>query len=285
MKVNCSVAQAASTTVNLPWRRTRRTVLSLCVLVMPAQAIAFTLQFGNDDTIQTPVVGDVQSFQFTVEIDAPLAAGVYENPPLIQIDYQVSGEPVVGSPSGFPAFALERSISGADFYQTGNLLVFEIADTAVLSDGVQAAELVGDTIILSFDAREVDTGRFHPARFELRADGTGQLQNSDNVPDISEPDGIPVGSEYITDIAFDPGNLTLFVADDTLQPDPEPVDNPDAEAGQPDVIATDDTATSSSDPSGGGTGLALLLLLTSHLFGRLRFGGASRRCANELPID
>ena len=282
MKVNSSAAQPATTTVNLPWRCARHIVLSLCVLVMPAQAIAFTLQFGNEDTIQTPVVGDVQSFRFTVDIDAPLAAGVYENPPLIQIDYRVSGEPVVGSPSGFPAFALERSISGSDFYQTGNLLVFEIADSAVLSDGVQAAELVGDTIILSFDAREVGTERFHPARLELRADGTGQLQNSDNVPDISEPDGIPAGSEYITDIAFDSGNLTLFVADDTVQPDPELVDNPDAEAGQPDETETDDTATSTSDPSGGGIGLAFLLLLTSHLFGRLRFGWT--RCTDYKTV-
>ena len=277
MKVNRSTAHVAIATVNLPWRLF---VMSLCVLVMPAQAIAFTLQFGSEDTIQTPVIGNVQSFRFTIDIDAPLAAGVYENPPLIQIDYSVSGEPVAGSPSGFPAFELERSISGSDFYQTGNQLVFEIADSAVLSDGVQAAELVGNADIVTFDAREVGTGRFHPARFELRADGAGQLQNSDNVPDISEPDGIPAGSEYITDIAFDSGNLTLFVADDTVQPDPELVDNPDAVGGQPGDTETDDTEISSSDSSGGGTGMVFLLLLTSHLLGRLRFG-STRSLTNQ----
>ena len=300
MNIVRSTACAATDTTMARWRRTLHGVVALCVLALPLQAVAFTLQFGDEDFIQTPIAGNVQSFRFTVDIDAPLAAGVYENPPLVQIDYRVSGEPIVDSPSGFPAFALSLSISGADFYQAGNELVFEIADTAVLSDGVQAVELVGTTIILRFDAREEGTGRFHPALLELRADGTGQLQNSDNVPDLAEPEGIPLGSEYITDLAFDPGNLTLLISDDAVQPDPEEVesaevdssevDSTDADSADADSTdadsAEDDSAddeeespgneesenseTAFSESSGGVTGIAVLLMLMLCLFMRSR---------------
>ena len=295
MNIVRSTACAATDTTMSTWRRTLHGVITLCVLALPFQAVAFTLQFGDEDFIQTPIAGNVQSFRFTIDIDAQLAAGVYENPPLVQIDYRVSGEPIVDSPSGFPAFALSRSISGADFYQAGNELVFEIADTAVLSDGVQAVELVGTTIILRFDAREEGTGRFHPALLELRADGTGQLQNSDNVPDFAEPEGIPLGSEYITDLAFDPGNLTLLISDDAVQPDPEEVESAEvdssevdstdadsAEDGSTDSDSTDDeegspgneesenSETAPSESSGGVTGIAALLMLMLCLFMRSR---------------
>ena len=262
----------ASDVASLIWTRALHVAMSLFVLVLPVQAVAFTLQFSDTDFIQTPIVGNVQSFRFTVDIDAPFAAGVYENPPLIQIDYEVSGEPVVGSPSGFDAFALSRSINGPDFYLAGNELVFEIADAAVLSDGVQAVELAGTAIIISFDAREEGTGRFHPARLELRADGTGQLQNSNNVPTLAEPEGIPAGSEYITDIAFDPGNLTLLTSYDEAQPDPDGIDSPTDENVQPDGDDANNPAEAVSSSSGSVTGLFVLLLLTFNLARRFRPG-------------
>ena len=260
----CTTTHAKSS----KWRCAPHNVLSFCFLVLPVQAMAFTLQFGDEDFIQTPIAGDVQSFRFTVDIDAALEPGTYQNPPLVQIDYRVGGEPIAGSPSGFPAFALERSISGADFYQAGNELTFEIADTAVLSDGVQAAELIGTTIILSFNAREEGTGRFHPALVELRTDGTGQLLNSDNVPDSNDPEGIPFGSEYITDLAFDSGNLTLFVADDTVQPDPGGVDSSDGEDMQPIVDELSSPATPSGGSSSGATGIVVLLMLAMSFYRR-----------------
>ena len=267
MMIRHSTEIAATGKTHAVGRRGLQVLIALYVLLISAQATAFTLQFGNEDFILSPVAGNVQTFQFTIDIDATLAAGIYENPPLVQIDYQVSGEPVVGSPSDFPAFALERSINGTEFYQAGNELVFEIADTAVLSDGIQAVELVGTTVILSFNAREEGTGRFHPAELELRADGTGLLQNSDNVPDIAEP-GIPLGSEYITGITFDPGNLTLLIDDDTVQPDPEQVDSQDTEDVQPNGNESENSTTPSSDSSSGVTGIALLLILAISLFGR-----------------
>ena len=55
----------------------------------------------------------------------------------------------------------------------------------VLADGVQVEELVGNGVVLTFDGREVDNGRFHPALLELSADGTGRIQNSNNVPSVA----------------------------------------------------------------------------------------------------
>jgi hypothetical protein len=86
-----------------------------------------------------------------------------------------------------------------------------------LSDGVQVSELVGDGVVLTFNAREIDNGRFHPALFELSADGTGRIQNSDNIHTLDPLNEVDFGEEYITDLMFDPGNTTVIT--DVLETD------------------------------------------------------------------
>ncbi|MGI9309595.1 MAG: CFI-box-CTERM domain-containing protein [Gammaproteobacteria bacterium] len=167
---------------------------------------------NNDYQLVENVFSAVNYFDLEIEIDAPLAPGVYNNPAIVDVYYQVNGELEPGTPSGFPAFNLIREImTGEEFYAQGSSLIFEISETAVLTDGVQAAELVGNGIVLTLDAREIGTHRFHPPIFVLRADGTARLQNSNNRP-IRDNETIIVnyGDEYITDVSFDPGNTTLI---------------------------------------------------------------------------
>ena len=173
-----------------------------------AQTMTFATSSANYEI--TNIFSDVDFFTITVEIDAPLLAGVYVNPEIISVDYQVTGVLEAGTPSEFPSFDLQRSMTGAEFYAQGSSLRFEIAETAVLSDGVQAAELVGSETVLIFNAREVDNKRFHPALFELNANGTGRIQNSDNVPTQNPLVEVEFGAEYITDLVFDAGNTTLI---------------------------------------------------------------------------
>lgn len=175
------------------------------------------LSTSSDDYQKTTVFSNVDFFAIDIEIDAALAAGVYVDPPIINVTYQVTGELVAGTPSGFPAFDLQRNISGAEFYAQGSSLSFEIAPFAVLSDGVQAVELVGGGVILTFNGREVDNGRFHPALFELNRNGTGRIQNSDNIHTADPLLQVDFGDEYITDLVFDPGNTTL-ITDPTAVP-------------------------------------------------------------------
>ena len=75
---------------------------------------------------------------------------------------------------------------------------------------------MGGGVILTMNAREENTGRFHPPLFQLRANGTGTIQNSDNepMPLANPPVVVNFGEEYITDLVFDPGNTTLFVDND-----------------------------------------------------------------------
>lgn len=171
-----------------------------------------TMMFSttNDEYVIDNVFSDVSEFTISIEIDMPLAAGLYENPPINSVVYQVTGVLEEGTPSGFPAFDLQREISGSEFYAQGSSLNFEILETAELNDGVQADELVGDDVILIFNAREIDNGRFHPALFELNEDGTGRIQNSNNIPTEDPLIEVDFGEEYITDLIFDPGNLTLI---------------------------------------------------------------------------
>ncbi len=175
-----------------------------------ASAQTMTLSTSSSDYQITNIFSDVDFFTITIEIDAPLAAGVYINPQLISVDYQVTGDLQAGTPSEFPSFDLLRSMTGAEFYAQGSSLSFEIAETAVLSDGVQVAELVGNEIVFTFNAREVDNKRFHPALFELNANGRGRIQNSNNVPTQNPLVEVAFGAEYITDLTFDAGNTTLL---------------------------------------------------------------------------
>ena len=181
-------------------------------LISVSNAQTMTLTTSNADYQVTNVFSDVGVFTIEVVIDAPLAAGVYNNPDIISVSYQVSGSLTPGTPSGFPAFALVRDISGAEFYAQGSSLSFEISPAAVLTDGVQVTELVGNGVVLTYNAREVGNGRFHPALFELSANGTGRIQNSDNVVTENPFQQVIFGEEYITDLAFDPGNTTVLTS-------------------------------------------------------------------------
>ncbi len=187
----------------------RSFLLILAATFPGVSAHAFQLTIVSQSFQTTPVFSQVTDFSFTIDIDAPLAPGAFVNPAIGSVDYRVSGTLEPGTPSGFATFALERNISGTEFYGQGSSLSFEISPNAVLIDGLQAAELVGGGVVFTFNGREIDTGRFHPALLELRADGTGRIQNSNNVPNLNPLNEVDFGEEYITDLAFDPGNLTL----------------------------------------------------------------------------
>ena len=183
-----------------------------------ADAQTLRLAFASDDFMVTPVFNNVTQFTFDIEIDAPLAPGVYTNPDIISVLYRVSGE-LMNTPSNFPAFALERDITGDEFYAQGSSLVFEVRAGAFLDDGIQIAELAGSGVVFTFNGREINNGRFHPALLVLNADGTGMIQNSDNIITEDPFQQVAFGEEYITDLAFDAGNLTLLTAV-VAEPDP-----------------------------------------------------------------
>ena len=184
-----------------------------------AQA-TMTLRTSNADYVTTNVFSEVNVFDFDIEIDAPLAPGVYDDPPIVSVSYRVFGQSLEdGTPSGFTSFDLLRGrdpdvvLDGETFYAQGGSLSFEIDAAAVLSDGVQVVELVGDGIVFTLDAREMDTPRFHPPILVLNADGTGRIQNSNNMPIRDEMQiNVSPGAEYITDLVFDPGNTTVITA-------------------------------------------------------------------------
>lgn len=174
------------------------------------------LTFGASDFRVTPVFNDMQTFKFEITIAGDLEAGIYDDPTLVDVNYNVFGNLPDSTPSGFGAFNLVRSILGAEFYTQGSSLNFEIGAGADLSDGLQFSELVGGTEpIFVLNAREVDTGRYHPPIVELRADGTGRMQNSNNFGGINPSTEMMVdvdfGEEYITDLAFTPADFTMAV--------------------------------------------------------------------------
>lgn len=119
---------------------------------------AFDIDFAADDFGLTPTFNDVQTFAFSIAVAGPLRNGVYDDPPLIGVEYRVFGT-LLGTPSGFPSFDLRRNIVGTEFYTQGSSLQFEIAAGADLSDGLQVSELVGEMGVFVFNGREVDTGR------------------------------------------------------------------------------------------------------------------------------
>lgn len=190
----------------------RLVILTTLGFAAAPAAIAQTMTFSttNADYQLTNVFSDVDIFDITVVIDAPLATGNYVNPDIISVNYSVNGALVPGTPSGFPAFALQRSMTGEEFYAQGSSLNFQISPNAILTDGVQVAELVGSGVVLTYNAREVGNGRFHPALLELNANGTGRIQNSDNVISEAPFQQINFGDEYINDLMFDPGNTTVI---------------------------------------------------------------------------
>lgn len=101
-----------------------------------------------------------------------------------------------------------------------NSLTFEVDAAADLSDGIQVSELVGAGTVFEFNGREVDTGRYHPAIVQLNADGTGIIQNSNNMGGINPGSGevvdVDFGEEYITELTFNPSTLTLFTRENLI---------------------------------------------------------------------
>ena len=205
-------------------------VMCLGFAALPAHA--FVVSFSAADFTKSPFFSNVTTFAFDIDIDAAFQPGLYSDPSITNIQYSVSGS-LTATPSGFPAFAFNLTdlpslgdpITGAQFYAlnpssvAGQTLRFEISGSADLSDGLQADELVdlGDGVVFRFNGREEGTGRYHPTFIELKSDGTGRIQNADNMggnnPFDSNPGEIDVGfgDEYITDLTFDPSSFTIAV--------------------------------------------------------------------------
>ena len=191
----------------------------------------FIFSTSSDDYTVSPTFSNVDSFAIRVEIESPLQVGVYNNPQIVSVDYEVTGDLEMGTPSGFPSFALEREITGEEFYAQGSSLSFEIAANAVLEDGVQAAELVGGGLVLLFNAREIDNGRFHPALLQLNADGTGSIRNSNNIVTLNPLNEVAQGAEYITELTYDTGNTTLMALPVVSPPPPDDPPSPLGSSG------------------------------------------------------
>lgn len=197
---------------------------------------AFVLKFDSSDFGTNPTFSNVTTFDFEADVVGGLQPGVYLDPVINTIGYNVNGS-LDSTPSGFSAFAFQLShlvapppapptiISGALFYSlnpsapSGDRLEFEVGSGADLSDGLQVSELVGSgsDVVFRFNGREVGTGRYHPMFVELRADGTGILLNANNTGGDNPFDGfvgdinVDFGDEYITILSFDPASLTIAI--------------------------------------------------------------------------
>lgn len=199
-------------------------------------AEGFVVGFSDSDFGTSPVFSTVTTFNFEVDVAGGLGAGAYADPMISTIEYNVSGSLDV-TPSGFPAFSFQLNhlfdgifsppgaITGSEFYGlnavlgVGQRLRFEIAGGADFSDGVQVDELVdlGGGLVFEFNGQEVGTGRYHPMFVQLFSDGTGLLQNANNTGGDNPQDGfvgdidVDFGEEYITNLTFDAGTLTIAV--------------------------------------------------------------------------
>lgn len=179
-----------------------------------AQAQAATVSFSASDFLITPVFSNVTTFTFTIELQGGLLAGnSYDSASVVSVQYNVFGQLAAGTPSGFSAFNLQRTITGNDFISQGSSLDFAIAATADLSDGLQASELAGTGPVFVFNGREVGTGRYHPALVTLNSDGSGSIMNSDNTGGINPATGnvvdVDFADEYESSLQFTPAALTL----------------------------------------------------------------------------
>jgi len=173
------------------------------------------IRFNQDDFTVNDTFNDIRTFEFEIHLSGDPLAGVYSNPDLLGVDYSVFGVLPITTPSGFPAFNLQRpGIGGAEFYAQGSSLNFEIAAGVDASDGIQFSELTGGTDpIFTFDGREVGTGRYHPPIMTLNSDGTGLFQNSNNMGGINPGNGLEVdvdyGEEYISELTFNPATFNI----------------------------------------------------------------------------
>ena len=210
--------------------------LGCCPLLFIPGIDGFVLSFQNSDFGTSPEFSNVTTFDFEARINEPFQASAFSDPDIGAIGYNVRGT-LADTPSGFPSFSFQLNhlvspppappalIAGSRFYSlnpgapAGDRLSFTILATADLSDGLQVSELAGtgDDVVFRFNGREVDTGRYHPAFIELRADGTGIIQNAnntggDNPQDNSDEEiDVDFGEEYITNLTFDPSLLTIAV--------------------------------------------------------------------------
>lgn len=197
-------------------KRIRRVLVlgatSCAISFWVGSSAAFDIDFAAENFGLTPTFSNVQAFAFSIAVASPLTKGAYDDPSLISVEYSVFGS-LSNTPSGFSSFNLRRNIVGTEFYTQGSSLQFEVAPGADLSDGLQVSELVGEMGVFVFNGREVDTGRYHPALVELNMDGTGLIQNSNNIGGINpasmEEVDVEIGEEYITALTFDPSVLTL----------------------------------------------------------------------------
>lgn len=181
----------------------------------------FAISLHIADFGVTPVFNDVATFDFEVVMAGDLTPGqTYTEADVIGVDYSVIGILDEPTPSGFSSFALNRTMDGDEFRAQGSSLAFQIAADADVTDGLQFDELVGtdpdfgSTFLLN--AREVDTGRYHPPIVQLNATGAGSLQNSNNFGGVNPVTGMKVdvdfGEEYLVDLSFAPADLTIGVA-------------------------------------------------------------------------
>ena len=195
-------------------------IVIFCFFHLAVSAEPIRLSTSNLDYQITNTFSDVDLFTIDIDLDIPFESGLYDNPTILNVNYRVFGSLEPGTPSGFPQFDLQRSISGAEFYQQGGSLMFEIAANADFSDGIQADELVDNGTILTLNAREVGNGRFHPPIFELYSDGTGRIQNSNNVHTVDPLLEVNFGDEYITDLEFSTDSTVLlhvFLIDEIIE--------------------------------------------------------------------
>jgi len=193
------------------------TILLVCMAIPSAAKAQFTIEFDQSDFFGfNGVFSEAEDFSFSLNASGTLVAGTtYSNPALNGVVYFIFGPLDPNTPSGFPSFDLQRDIGGLEYYSQGSSLNFEVAANADLTDGVQASELVddGSGLIFEINARELNTGRFHPPLFQLFADGTGRIQNSNNTGGINPATQTEVngdfGDEYITEFQFDADSFTL----------------------------------------------------------------------------
>ena len=211
-------------------------ILGTCPFLLVSRMEGFVLSFQSSDFATSPAFSDVRTFDFAAQIAEPFQSGTFADPEIGMIGYNVSGA-LDMTPSGFPAFSFQLShliapppagpslIPGSLFYSlnadaaVGDRISFSILPGVDLSDGLQVSELAGtgDDVVFRFNGREVDTGRYHPIFIELRADGTGLIQNANNTGGDNPQDGfvgeidVDFGEEYITNLTFDPAALTIAV--------------------------------------------------------------------------
>ena len=171
--------------------------------------LTYDSRLTENDISVTNHFNGLRNFNFTIDVAAALTpGGVYTNPLLNSVNYNIYGVLTEATPSGFTAFDLMRTIGGSEFYTQGSSFSFEIDAAADLGDGLQASELVGFT----FNGRELDTGRFHPALLTLDSVGTGSLTNSNNFstsPPAPRNVIVDFGDEYDVSLSFDASSLTL----------------------------------------------------------------------------